>query len=179
MRSPSFPRLCIELELTAIVCGDARRYGTLYEGYSAKWVYFEVVVIVRKAAAAMTIGIFLDPVAQASAVVVPSTLYCLAVWRLRPFAVIKGARICGHTFDVLNDTELFANLVVALNQWIFLLNGADAIPSSNAWGVPLGVLNVLFLLVLFWRTVALSRNSKLGAAVSAAGKSAAEQQPKE
>ena len=123
------------------------RYGTLYEGYTAKWVHFEVVVLLRKAAAAAAVVLVQDPVAQAASIAIPSTMYCAAVWLLRPFAAVKGT-LFGRTVDVLNDTEFAASAVVALNQLVFLLNGAAIIPFTNAWGAALAALNLLMLLVL-------------------------------
>ena len=67
---------------------NTHRYGTLYEGYTARWISFEVLVTLRKAWAAGVIPImqslqvlYQGPTAHSAALAMTSTIYAAVVAR--------------------------------------------------------------------------------------------------
>ena len=136
--------------------------------------YFEVAVLLRKATAASAVLSLRmqGAVAQAAALTFINTAYAAVVLRYRPFAASKGT-FFGVRFDVLNAYEIVASSVVALNQWVYLLTGSATIPSTNAWGVPLMLLNLCVIAALGWRVIQLGRKKRKPKKRDAASKKAA------
>ena len=87
---------------------------------------------------------------QSAALALASTAFATIVaWR-RPFVSIEGSFL-GVRIDVLNSSEIVASVVVALNQWIFLLARSGTVSRSDAWGLPLTIVNLVVLAALILR----------------------------